>query len=306
MQSFLVLAARFCARAICTARARASKTHKGRRSAERRVLRDRSALSQRCRWAGSRRAPLLADALAFRRSTAALAKFSGLAQSGPALHGSANGFNSVRHPGSQLLADRRRGRPGEFPNRPRMRLLAPSRAPLPLASIGRHRLTSLKTSRMISFSSPCSIRSRNSRDARHLSDATRIFFAVCLIRRRSNCGIAAMIRIFPLTYGEYGDFWTNQFNTNHHAAGVQRSETHQVPFRVHHATFQLDDGFHFVQPILQCPLSALLFAPYAAGVLLRAPRPCQLNGQLHEGSFRATRKIATVRLAYGISPGTFR
>ncbi len=47
---------------------------RGRRSAERRVLRDHSALSQRCRWAGSWRAPLLADALAFRRSTAALAK----------------------------------------------------------------------------------------------------------------------------------------------------------------------------------------------------------------------------------------
>ena len=94
------------------------QTNKGRRSAERRVVRDRSALSKRHRWAGSRRAPLLADALAFRRSTAALARFSGLAQSGPALHGSANGCNSVRHPGSQLLADRRRGRPGEFPNRP--------------------------------------------------------------------------------------------------------------------------------------------------------------------------------------------
>jgi len=40
------------------------------------------------------------------------------------------------------------GGPGEFPNRPRMELRAPSRAPLPLASIGRHRLTSLTTSRI--------------------------------------------------------------------------------------------------------------------------------------------------------------
>jgi hypothetical protein len=56
---------------------------------------------------------------------------SALAQSGPALHGSANGFNSVRHPGSELLADRRRGRPGGFPNRPQMELRTPSRAPLP-------------------------------------------------------------------------------------------------------------------------------------------------------------------------------
>src|SRR5579863_7902423 len=38
----------------------------------------------------------------------------------------------MRYPGSQLLADWRRGQPGEFPNRPRMKLRAPSRAPLPL------------------------------------------------------------------------------------------------------------------------------------------------------------------------------
>ena len=63
-----------------------------------------------------RRALLLGSALASRRSTAALAKgLSAKAQSGPALHGSGQ---PIRSPGSQLLADRRRGRPGEFPNRP--------------------------------------------------------------------------------------------------------------------------------------------------------------------------------------------
>ncbi len=67
-----------------------------------------------CLKRSSRRAPLLADALASRRSTAVLARFLGLAQSGPALHGS----DDMRYPGSQLLADLRRGRPGEFPNRP--------------------------------------------------------------------------------------------------------------------------------------------------------------------------------------------
>jgi hypothetical protein len=71
-------------------------------------------------------------------------RLSALAQSGPALHGSGQ---PIRSPGSQLLADRRRGRPGEFPNRPRTRLRTPSRAPLPLASIGRHRLTSLGRAR---------------------------------------------------------------------------------------------------------------------------------------------------------------
>jgi hypothetical protein len=98
------------------------------------------------------------------------------AQSGPALHGSANGCDSVRHPGSELLADRRRGRPGGFPNRPRMELRTPSQAPLPPASIGRHRLTSLKTSEMESFSSAGGVDSRNSGGARYLVDMTGIFF----------------------------------------------------------------------------------------------------------------------------------
>ena len=39
---------------------------------------------------------------------------------------------TIRAPGSQLLADLRRGRPGEFPNRLGMRSRTPSRAPLPL------------------------------------------------------------------------------------------------------------------------------------------------------------------------------
>jgi hypothetical protein len=170
MTNFPVLALRFlfAPRALPTI-SRNGPLQRGRRSAERRVVRDRSAQSQRCRWAGSRRAPLLADALASRRSTAALARFLGLAQSGPALHGSGD----VRYPGSQLLADLRRGRPGEFPNRPRMELRAPSRAPLPLASIGRHRLTSLKTSEMCSFSSPGGANPRNSARERYLLDPTK-------------------------------------------------------------------------------------------------------------------------------------
>ncbi len=199
-----VLTARFCARAIFHGTKKSLQTNKGRRSAERRILRDRSAQSERCRWAGSRRALLLGDALAFRRSTAALADCS--AQSGPALHGSANGCDSVRHPGSQLLADLRRGRPGEFPNRPRTRLRAPSRAPLPLASIGRHRLTSLGRAgrsllvrwvvwiQEISAGYAISLMRRDS------------FFVVCLIRRRANCGIAAMIRTFQLRLGGYWHF----------------------------------------------------------------------------------------------------
>src|SRR6201996_4489518 len=57
----------------------------------------------------------LAGALAFRRSVAALAEVSeASAQSGPALHGRGQ---PIRAPGNQLLVDRRRGRPGEFPNR---------------------------------------------------------------------------------------------------------------------------------------------------------------------------------------------
>jgi hypothetical protein len=90
--------------------------------------------------------------------------------------------HSVRHP-RQPAPGRpanpfrlRLGRPGEFPNRPRMELRAPSRAPLPLASIGRHRLTSLRTSEMISFSSPRGVRSRNSGGLRYPPDPTRLFF----------------------------------------------------------------------------------------------------------------------------------
>jgi hypothetical protein len=56
---------------------------------------------------------------------------------------------------------------------------------------------------MDSFSSPGGANSRNSGGTRHLSDPTRIFFAGCLIRRRENCGITAMIRVFWLTHGKY-------------------------------------------------------------------------------------------------------
>jgi hypothetical protein len=69
----------------------------------------------------SRRAPLLGSALASRRSTAALTEILPSAQSGPALHGSAD----MRYPGSQLLADLRLGRPGEFPNRLQAECMAP-------------------------------------------------------------------------------------------------------------------------------------------------------------------------------------
>ena len=88
-----------------------------------------------CLKRSSRRALLLGDALAFRRPTAVLARFLGLAQSGPALHGS----DDMRYPGSQLLADLRRGRPGEFPNRLRAECMAPPAGPpsLPLGEYPR-------------------------------------------------------------------------------------------------------------------------------------------------------------------------
>ena len=156
----------FCARAISTARNGASKQPKGRRSAERRVLRDRSALSgalppgrgrgaaptltlprKRGReWEGAARLPAL-----YRGS---LPGFLCLAQSGPALRGRGNRPLPVQLAPSGPADEV--GRPGEFPNRLEMELRAPSRAPLPLASIGRHRLTSRKTSRMDSFSSSAS------------------------------------------------------------------------------------------------------------------------------------------------------
>ncbi len=94
------------------------------------------------------------------------------AQSGPALHGSGQ---PIRSPGSQLLADRRRGRPGEFPNRPNAVCeTAPghrSRSTFRIASG-----MCPWTSEMDSFSSPRSANSRNSAGTRHPSDVTRIFF----------------------------------------------------------------------------------------------------------------------------------
>ena len=70
-----VLAARLVAPEVCqTAKQRPPKQRKGEAERRKAHTRGRSAQSQRRRWAGSRRAPLLADALAFRRSTAALAK----------------------------------------------------------------------------------------------------------------------------------------------------------------------------------------------------------------------------------------
>ena len=96
-------------------------------SAERRGCRYRGPDDKRCRLSvrSSRRALPFGKT---RSPLGALPRLSPVlrpAQSGPALHGSANGFNSVRHPGSQLLADRRRGRPGEFPNRLRAECIAP-------------------------------------------------------------------------------------------------------------------------------------------------------------------------------------
>ena len=62
------------------------------------------------------------------------------AQSGPALHGRGQ---QIRAPGSQLLADRRSGRRGEFPNRPG-RGYEPRPGHRARSTIGRHRLTSLR------------------------------------------------------------------------------------------------------------------------------------------------------------------
>ena len=60
-----------CARGLSNSEAKTSQDERG-GGAPKGAPRDHSALSQRCRWAGSRRAPLLADALAFRRSTSRL------------------------------------------------------------------------------------------------------------------------------------------------------------------------------------------------------------------------------------------
>jgi hypothetical protein len=122
--------------------------------------------------------------LAFRRSTAALARsLAALAQSGPALHGRGQ---PVRSPGSELLADRRRGRPGGFPNRPNA----------VCETARRHRTRSTFriasgmcpwTSEIDSFSSSGRTRSRNSAGRIHPSDLMKVFSAVCLMLGRKDC-----------------------------------------------------------------------------------------------------------------------
>jgi len=52
--------------------------------------------------------------------------------------------------------------------------------------------------------------SRNSVGGCYRFDPTRVFFGRCLIRRRGNCGIGAMIRVFRLTCGKYKHFEFSQ------------------------------------------------------------------------------------------------
>jgi hypothetical protein len=134
------------------------------------------AIAARAAFGGRARLPAL-----YRGSCQGL---STLAQSGPALHGSGD----VRYPGSQLLADLRRGRPGEFPNRPRTELRAPSRAPLSPASIGRHRLTSLGRARWVLLVRRGVMIQEIPRDAAISLNLMQNFFGCLFDSHRRKCG----------------------------------------------------------------------------------------------------------------------
>jgi len=139
-----------------------------------------------------RRARLSAPRRGSRQSLAALA------QSGPALHGSANGgvVPSAARAASSWQTGVVAGR-ASFRTASRTRLRAPSRAPLPLASIGRHRLTSLKTSEMTSFSSSRGAISTDSENRTYLSDPAQIFFCCLFDSRRHKCGRGGFAAFSP-------------------------------------------------------------------------------------------------------------
>jgi hypothetical protein len=179
--------AALCARAILHGTKRRLQTSKGRRSAERRGgrYRGRAQAERRlCLRLIAARAPFGKRARLPALYRGSCQGLSTLAQSGPALHGSGD----VRYPGSQLLADLRRGRPGEFPNRPRTELRAPSRAPLSPASIGRHRLTSLGRARWVLLVRRGVMIQEIPRDAAISLNLMQNFFGCLFDSHRRKCG----------------------------------------------------------------------------------------------------------------------
>jgi hypothetical protein len=139
--------------------------------------------------------------------------------------------HSVRHPGSQLLADLRRGRPGEFPNRPHAVCeTAPghrSRSTFRIASGKRPWMSEMESS-----SSVHRLDSRNFGGEPHLFDLTRVFFRCLFDSRRGNCGIAAMIRVFPLTCGERRRFRSataKSFDPNRHPESTTKRLSNDAP-----------------------------------------------------------------------------
>jgi hypothetical protein len=143
-----------------------------------------------CAYRGAR--PLSGDTLAFRRSTAALAKTSRSWLSPVPRFMVADTRSAPRAASSWQTGV---CRPGEFPNRPRMKLRAPSRAPLPLASIGRHRLTSLGRAR-------CALLVRRAARIQEIPPGRVIsliwresFFALCLMAG-ATIVTAGLIRTF--------------------------------------------------------------------------------------------------------------
>ena len=171
-----------CIRALLHATARNLPKIEGRRSAERRMSKSCPPLLFPSRE--SRRGTARADrrALAFRRPTAdSLRRINASAQLRPRFLGAASsGVTRIfpyPSPASSSQAGHDAGRAVSGAARERSYELRP-RAPLPLASIGRHRLTSLKTSEIGPFNSPRGANSRNSAGRRHPSDLTKNHFAL--------------------------------------------------------------------------------------------------------------------------------
>ena len=156
-------------RALRQATARKAPT-KG-RSAERRTLETAPRIRALPPCGFAARAPFVRRARLSALYRGSCQSLPASAQSGPALHGSGQ---PIRSPGSQLLADRRRGRPGGFPNRPNAVCeTAPghrSRSTFRIASG-----MCPWTSEMDSFSSPRGANSRNSSERSQPFDVMQIF-----------------------------------------------------------------------------------------------------------------------------------
>jgi hypothetical protein len=184
---------------------------KGRRSADRRLVKEPRHTSRRCRlpMLRARRAPRSCDVAAAMRF--GRARLSALHRGFPRAALGCTRFGpgrASRQREERALPDHRSrlsqapGTPavlprGSIPGPPGSGVTSPARRNRnPLHQSAVNRLTSLRGASLSFFSWSRGANSRHSAGRRHASDLMRIFFALCLMCRDANCDTAAMIRCF--------------------------------------------------------------------------------------------------------------